>query len=119
MQPADFSTNTTGRLVPTQGCWAFVPNPLPPPLTLSWELVEQLSKADRGLSELAGVARTLPNPHLLIDPFIRHILADSQNRIRAIAGRKTANGGNLGNLKETFKNLAVMPGQRLPVEVGK
>ncbi|MEW6267199.1 MAG: Fic family protein [Thermodesulfobacteriota bacterium] len=30
-----------------------------------------LSEADRALSELAGLARTLPNPHLLIGPFIR------------------------------------------------
>lgn len=30
----------------------------------------EISAADRGLSELAGVARTLPNPHLLIRPFL-------------------------------------------------
>jgi Fic family protein len=40
-------------------------------LELSWSLVNLLSQADRALSELAGVARTLPNPHLLIGPFIR------------------------------------------------
>jgi len=34
-------------------------------------LVNRLSDADRALSELAGVARTLPNPHLLIGPFVR------------------------------------------------
>lgn len=33
--------------------------------------VRQLSAADRALSELAGVGRTLPNPHLLIRPFAR------------------------------------------------
>ncbi len=31
----------------------------------------RLSLADRALSELAGIARTLPNPHLLIAPFVR------------------------------------------------
>lgn len=54
-----------------QGYWAFIPNPLPPPLSPSWELTGEISQADRRLSELAGVARTLPNPHLLINPFIR------------------------------------------------
>jgi Fic family protein len=33
--------------------------------------VERLSAADRALGELAGVGRMLPNPHLLIRPFVR------------------------------------------------
>ncbi len=33
--------------------------------------VRELSAADRALSELAGVGRTPPNPHLLIRPFAR------------------------------------------------
>jgi Fic family protein len=48
-----------------------VPSPLPPSLTLTWELAGEISTADRALSELAGLVRTLPNPHLLISPFIR------------------------------------------------
>lgn len=72
MQLDDFTEDKTGQLIKTsQGYWAFVPDPLPPPLTVSWDLVGQISEADRALSELAGVARTLPNPHLLIGPFIR------------------------------------------------
>lgn len=72
MSPADFTDEKNGRLIKTQrDYWAFLPNPLPPQLTLSWDLVNQLSEADRALSELAGTARTLPNPHLLIGPFIR------------------------------------------------
>ena len=72
MQPSDFTGDKTGQLIKTlQGYWAFVPDPLPPPLSLSWELAGKISEADRALSELAGVARTLPNPHLLIAPFIR------------------------------------------------
>ena len=72
MQPTDFSIDKSGRLVEgSQGYWAFVPNPLPPDLDITKELVKELSEADRRLSELAGMARILPNPHLLIDPFIR------------------------------------------------
>ena len=34
-------------------------------------MVKILSNADRALSELAGIARTLPNPNLFIGPFMR------------------------------------------------
>jgi Fic family protein len=72
VQPTDFTQNKPGKVINTrQGYWAFVPDPLPPVLDIDWQLASQLSEADRALSELAGIARTLPNPHLLIDPFIR------------------------------------------------
>lgn len=72
MDLSAFTEEKTGQVVKTlQGYWAFVPDPLPPPLIPSWGLVRQISEADRALSELAGVARTLPNPHLLISPFVR------------------------------------------------
>lgn len=71
MQSADFTERKSGRLVKHQrGYLAFVPNPLPPHISLTWELAAEISAADRGLSELAGIARTLPNPHLLIRPFM-------------------------------------------------
>ena len=70
VEPSDF--RITDNLVhAAQGYWAFVPPPLEPDLTLEMGLVRRLSDADRGISELAGIARTLPNPHLLIGPFVR------------------------------------------------
>jgi Fic family protein len=51
--------------------WAYLPAPLEPALIPSLALMRALSEADRALSELAGIARTLPNPHLLIGPFLR------------------------------------------------
>jgi Fic family protein len=72
MEPSSFQKDKPGKLVRTaQGHWAFVPNSLPPRLELTWEFVNQISEADRRLSELAGAARTLPNPHLLIEAFTR------------------------------------------------
>jgi len=50
---------------------AFVPDPLPPDLMLDLALIGQLSAADRALGELAGLGRTIVNPHLFIRPFIR------------------------------------------------
>jgi Fic family protein len=72
MNASSFDVNIHGRLVrTTQGYSAYVPHPLEPDIQLDLELVSILSEADRGLSELAGVARTLPNPQLLIGPFVR------------------------------------------------
>jgi len=72
MEPSDFTQNKHGRLTRgAHGYWAYVPNPLPPDIDLTMDLVRELSDADRSLSELAGIARTLPNPHLLIGPFVR------------------------------------------------
>lgn len=50
---------------------AFIPNPLPPPLEFDMGLALALSKADAALSELSGLGGQLPNPHLLISPYIR------------------------------------------------
>ncbi len=49
----------------------FVPGPLPPSLDYDTELVQAVADSNRALGELAGLARQLPNPHLLIRPFIR------------------------------------------------
>ncbi len=51
--------------------WAFVPNPLPPQLSLDAELLRIASDAAYNLGELAAMGRLMPNPHLLISPFMR------------------------------------------------
>lgn len=72
MDPSDFTKNKPGKLIRApQDYWTFVPHPLEPRIDLDLPLVQRLSAADRALSELAGMARMLPNPHLLIDPFLR------------------------------------------------
>lgn len=71
MNPSDFKENAPGKLVRSpEGAWAFSPDPLPPLITPTWDLATSLSDADRALAELGGVASILPNPHLLILPFI-------------------------------------------------
>lgn len=72
MDTALFENSSSGRLVRAiDGYWAFVPNPLPPKLDWSDALVSLTSKADLALGTLSGLGETLPNPHLLIYPFIR------------------------------------------------
>jgi Fic family protein len=53
------------------GYWAHVPGPLPPPIDWNRGLAASLSAADRAIGRLAGEGRRLPNPYLLIRPFIR------------------------------------------------
>ena len=72
MRREDFTSDAPGGIIQsTLGYEAFIPNVLPPELPLTWPLVRAMSDADRAVSELAGVARNLPNPHLLINPFLR------------------------------------------------
>ncbi len=50
---------------------AFVPSLLPRELPLSAEVVYALDEANRAVGTLVGVAETLANPQLLIDPLMR------------------------------------------------
>ena len=60
-----------GRRVRCEGDYtAFVPAPLPPKLEWKPSLVNALSDADRLIGRLAGEGHNLPNPHLLIRPFV-------------------------------------------------
>jgi Fic family protein len=85
-----FSADAPGRLVRSlQGYWTYEPNPLPPPesaLGLSFSLARELEDARGAIGELAGVGRMLPNPHLLIRPFIQRE-AVSSSRIEGTITR--------------------------------
>ncbi len=74
MNPENFRKSNAGRCIRSIGqhsYWAYVPNPLPPKIELDWDLVNLLSEANIRLGELSGAGQQLPNPHLLIGPFIR------------------------------------------------
>jgi Fic family protein len=65
------SANIPGRKVPLGKYSAFVPSPLPPALDWTPRLIRVLSDADRLIGRLAGEGGRLPNPHVLMRPFIR------------------------------------------------
>jgi Fic family protein len=72
MKPSDFRAPQAGNVISTlHGYYAFVPAPLPPVISYDSDLVLRLSQADAALSELSGLGRHLPNPHLLIAPYVR------------------------------------------------
>lgn len=54
----------------SRGYKFYLPNPLPPEINWSLGLINALSDADRLLGNLAGEGSKLPNPHILIRPFI-------------------------------------------------
>ncbi len=71
MQYQEFANGHAGRLVSSDGVWAFFPNPLPPQMDYRSELVELIAQAETDLGTLNGVGGRLANPHLLIMPYIR------------------------------------------------
>jgi Fic family protein len=72
MRREDFTADAPGLLVTApEGHLAYVPSPLPPAIELDLAIVNRLADAERALGELKGVGQRLPNPHLLINPFLR------------------------------------------------
>jgi cell filamentation protein, protein adenylyltransferase len=76
MDAAQFKSDRAGRLIKVHAGTAaefvaFDPAPVPRTLDLGPELVLALSDADQALGRLAGLGRQLPNPHILIRPYLR------------------------------------------------
>jgi hypothetical protein len=65
------AANTPGKSISQGSYSAFVPAPLPPELDWTPRLIGALWDADRLVGRLAGEGGRLPNPHILIRPFVR------------------------------------------------
>lgn len=87
MRKEDFVSEVAGicRMTPG-GYLAFFPTPLPPKLEIDWALASLLSEADRAVAELSGAGQLLPNPHLLIRPYLRREAILSSRIENTIAG---------------------------------
>lgn len=73
MDRATYVDETCGRVerVPgPHGYDFYVPAPLPRSMDLGAEVVVALSNADRALGRLAGAGRLLPDPRLLVRPYL-------------------------------------------------
>jgi len=72
VDPKHFSSSTRGRVVRTAGgYWAFIPEPLPRQVDLTSDLLGLLEQATGALHRLGGIGSLLPNPDLLIVPYVR------------------------------------------------
>lgn len=61
---------TIGREPGPHGHHFYNPRPIPRSLDLDRDTTLLLSAADRALGRLAGTGRLLPNPHLLVQPYV-------------------------------------------------
>ena len=67
----DIEQHSSGKVIKCpNGYFAYLPYPLPPAIEWTDDLVNALSQADHLLSKLDQEGRRLPNPHLLMQPFI-------------------------------------------------
>ena len=101
------SASPPSRKVPLpEGNSACVPDPLPPALTWTPALVGALSDADRLIGRLAGEGGRLPDPHLLIRPFVR--------REAVLSSRIEGTQATLGELLAAEAGIAV---ERSPADL--
>ena len=67
----DIKTSPSGRIMTEKtGYTSFIPTPLPPEIFWDNNLVNSLSRATYLLGKLAREGSKLPNPHILMRPFI-------------------------------------------------
>jgi Fic family protein len=61
------------------GYAAFIPAPLPPvpPIAMTPQLTQLLSRADQAIGRLDGISRILPNPDLFVAMYVRQEAVDS------------------------------------------
>lgn len=96
-----------GRRIRCPGGYsAYVPAPLPPTIVWDERLAAALSEADRAIGRLAGEGRRLPNPHILIRPFIR--------REAVLSSRIEGTQATLGELLAAEAGMAV---ERSPADL--
>ncbi|MGA8164090.1 MAG: Fic family protein [Waddliaceae bacterium] len=105
------------KVIPTpRGYQTFLPNPLPPNIQWNNQIVTTLSRADFVIGKLAREGNKLPNPHLLIRPFITReaVLSSKIEGTQSTIGEVlAANAGipvkrNLDDLQEVQNYIAAL-----------
>ncbi len=90
----NINESPSGKVVKAlTGYKAFIPNPLPPFIEWNNALVNSLSRADHILGMLSREGSRLPNPHLLMRPFITNeaVLSSKIEGTQATLGEILAN----------------------------
>lgn len=72
MRASEFTKESPGELIQiNDGYMAYRPAPLPPDINFTLAESRLLAEAEHALGELSGAGEMLPNPELLIRPFLR------------------------------------------------
>lgn len=107
----------SGKFIRSKGNYlAYVPDPLPPKITWDLPIINALSDADRLLGYLAGEGSKLPDPHILIRPFIAQEAVSSsriEGTVTTLSDVLAANAGvtvqtNIEDLKEVNNYIDAM-----------
>jgi Fic family protein len=82
-----------GKYVKYADYEAFIPQPPGPVMAWTDRLIRSLSDADRLIGQLSGEGKKLPNPHLLIRPFVKReaVLSSRIEGTQATLGELLAN----------------------------
>lgn len=86
-----------------------MPDPLPPEINWTPQLIRSLSDADRLIGQLSGEGKQLPNPHLLMRPFIKReaVLSSRIEGTQATLGELLANdaGASVNRSPDDLKEV--------------
>ena len=96
----DFNQSPSGKIIKIpSGYSAFVPHSLPPNIQWNTTLVNALSRADYLLGQLAREGEKLPNPHLMMRPFITReaVLSSKIEGTRATVGEILASDAGISS----------------------
>ena len=100
----------SGKFIKCAGYEAFIPNSLPPKLDWTPQLIRSLSDADRLIGQLSGEGKQLPNPHLLMRPFIKReaVLSSRIEGTQATLGELLANdaGASVNRSPDDLKEVS-------------
>jgi Fic family protein len=99
----------SGKYIKGFGYESFLPHPLPPEINWTPQLIRSLSDADRLIGQLSGEGKQLPNPHLLIRPFIKReaVLSSRIEGTQATLGELLANdaGASVNRSPDDLKEV--------------
>lgn len=108
MNHADFQSGFPGRLINNlEREITFVPNPLPPGITLPASFAKRISEVDNLLGRLDGKAQSLPDRQILVRSFVRReaqlssYIENTYARYEEIAAAESA--GQKAEIKEPIR----------------
>jgi len=94
----DITSSPSGKILKTfSGYYSYIPNELPPKFDWDNSLVNSLSRADYILGKLSREGAKLPNPHLLMRPFLTReaVLSSKIEGTQATLGEVLAQEGGV------------------------
>lgn len=116
----DIKQSSSGKIVKAlTGYSAFIPNPLPPSFEWSTHLVNALSRADHILGKLSKEGSKLPDPHVMIRPFMTKeaVLSSKIEGTQTTLGEMLAHEAGV-HLNLTPDDLREVQNYRVTLEYG-